>query len=110
MSFKNPTTYVHACPIFRYAEILLNAAEAINESEDRPCISICQSGSWTRGMPAYSGMTKEQLRERIFVTNVALNFVSKIIASLMNVAGNCLKGKLLPVRNLTSLSAGLQHL
>jgi hypothetical protein len=28
MSFKSPTSYRHACPIFRYGEILLNAAEA----------------------------------------------------------------------------------
>ena len=33
MSFKNPTTYITACPIFRYAEILLNAAEALNEAK-----------------------------------------------------------------------------
>ena len=32
MSFKSPTTYTHACPIFRYAEILLNFAEAMNEA------------------------------------------------------------------------------
>ncbi len=32
MSFKNPTTYVTQSPIFRYAEILLNAAEALNEA------------------------------------------------------------------------------
>jgi hypothetical protein len=36
MSFKNPTTYVTACPIFRYAEILLNAAEALNEAKAHP--------------------------------------------------------------------------
>ncbi|MDD4417747.1 MAG: RagB/SusD family nutrient uptake outer membrane protein [Bacteroides graminisolvens] len=66
MSFKNPTTYVHACPIFRYAEILLNAAEAINESEGPT--NAYQYVNQVRGrvgMPAYSGMTKEQLRERI---------------------------------------------
>ena len=66
MSFKSPTTYVHACPIFRYAEILLNAAEAINESEGPT--NAYQYVNQVRGrvgMPAYSGMTKEQLRERI---------------------------------------------
>ena len=65
------------CPIFRYAEILLNAAEAINESEGRLMHINMSIRFWTRGMPAYSGMTKEQLQR--IVTNVALNFVSKII-------------------------------
>lgn len=66
MSFKNPTNNVHACPIFRYAEILLNAAEAINEAEGPQ--SAYQYVNQVRarvGMPAYAGMTKEQLRERI---------------------------------------------
>lgn len=66
MSFKNPTNNVHACPIFRYAEILLNAAEAINEADGPQ--SAYQYVNQVRarvGMPAYSGMTKEQLRERI---------------------------------------------
>ena len=33
MSFKSPTTYTHACPIFRYAEVLLGYVEAMNEME-----------------------------------------------------------------------------
>ena len=66
MSFKSPTTYVHACPIFRYAEILLNAAEAINEAEGPS--NAYQYVNQVRarvGMPAYKDMTQEQLRERI---------------------------------------------
>lgn len=66
MSFKNPTTYTHACPIFRYAEILMNAAEALNEagktSEAYPYVNQVRARV---GMPAYSGMTQAQLRERI---------------------------------------------
>ncbi len=66
MSFKNPTTYVHACPIFRYAEILLNAAEALNEAgqTDQAYQYVNQVRARV-GMPAYKGMTQEKLRERI---------------------------------------------
>lgn len=66
MSFKSPTTYTHACPIFRYAEVLLNAAEAINEAEGPA--NAYQYVNQVRArvnMPAYSGMTQTQLRERI---------------------------------------------
>ena len=66
ISFKNPTAPIHAWPIFRYGEILLNAAEAINEAEGPaaayPFINELRARA---GMPAYSGMTKEKLRERI---------------------------------------------
>ena len=66
MSFKNPTTYVTACPIFRYAEILLNAAEALNEAKGPEAAYDYVNQVRARvGMPAYKGMTKEQLRERI---------------------------------------------
>ncbi|HAT61465.1 MAG TPA: RagB/SusD family nutrient uptake outer membrane protein [Prevotella sp.] len=66
MSFKNPTTYTHACPIFRYAEILLNAAEALNE-----CGRTSEAYTYVNqvrarvGMPGYSNMTQPQFRERI---------------------------------------------
>lgn len=55
-----------ACPIFRYAEILLNAAEALNEagSTDRAYEYVNQVRARV-GMPAYKGMTQDQLRERI---------------------------------------------
>lgn len=66
MSFKKPSNYNHVCPIFRYGEVLLNAAEAVNEaygpSEAYQYINELRSRV---GMPAYSGMSKEQLRERI---------------------------------------------
>lgn len=66
MSFKNPTTFVTACPIFRYAEILLNAAEALNEAQGPEAAYDYVNQVRARvGMPAYKGMTKEQLRERI---------------------------------------------
>ncbi|MDR2145243.1 MAG: RagB/SusD family nutrient uptake outer membrane protein [Tannerella sp.] len=66
ISFKNPFRPNHACPIFRYAEVLLNAAEAVNEAEGPAAALPYVNQVRARvGMPAYSGMTKEQLRERI---------------------------------------------
>lgn len=66
ISFKNPTAPIHAWPIFRYGEILLNAAEAINEAEGPAAAYQYINQLRARaGMPAYSGMTKEKLRERI---------------------------------------------
>jgi hypothetical protein len=66
MSFKSPTNYYHACPIFRYAEILLNAAEALNEAgqTDQAYQYVNQVRARV-GMPAYSGMTQDRLRDRI---------------------------------------------
>jgi hypothetical protein len=66
MSFKSPTYYYHACPIFRYAEILLNAAEALNEAgqTDQAYQYVNQVRARV-GMPAYSGMTQDRLRDRI---------------------------------------------
>ena len=66
MSFKSPKLYTHACPIFRYAEVLLNAAEAVNEAQgpDNAYQYVNQVRARV-GMPAYKGMTQEQLRERI---------------------------------------------
>lgn len=56
----------HACPIFRYAEILLNAAEALNEAgkTDQAYQYVNQVRARV-GMPAYAGMTQAKLRERI---------------------------------------------
>lgn len=66
MSFKSPTNYVHACPIFRYAEILLNAAEAYNEAgQTETAYQYVNQVRARVGMPAYSGMTQAKLRERI---------------------------------------------
>lgn len=66
MSWSKPTDYRHACPIFRYADILLIAAEALNEAG-----STGQAYQYVNevrarvGMPAYSGMDQNTLRERI---------------------------------------------
>ncbi len=66
ISFKNPNTPIHAWPIFRYGEVLLNAAEAINEAEGPTAAYTYVNQLRSRvGMPAYSGITKDQLRERI---------------------------------------------
>ena len=66
MSFKNPTSYRHACPIFRYAEILLNAAEAYNEAGDQSkAMGYVNQVRARVAMPAYSGMNQSRLRERI---------------------------------------------
>lgn len=66
MSFKSPNNYVHACPIFRYAEILLNAAEALNEAgRTSEAYQYVNQVRARVGMPAYSGMTQSQLRERL---------------------------------------------
>ncbi len=66
MSFKQPTNYLHACPIFRYAEVLLNAAEAINEAEGPgAAYEYVNEVRGRVGMPAYGGMTQAELRERI---------------------------------------------
>ncbi len=55
-----------ACPIFRYAEILLNAAEAFNEAgQTAQAYQYVNQVRARVGMPAYSGMNQAQLRERI---------------------------------------------
>ncbi len=66
MSFKNPTTYTHACPIFRYAEILLNAAEAYVElGNTTKAVEYAQQVRDRVGMPTWSTTTQSYLRERI---------------------------------------------
>lgn len=66
ISCKEPATFSHAWVIFRYGEILLNAAEALNEAygPDRAYQYINQIRS-RAGMPDYQNMTQAQLRERI---------------------------------------------
>lgn len=55
-----------ACPIFRYAEILLNAAEALNEAGNTgDAYQYVNQVRARVNMPAYSGMNQTQLRERI---------------------------------------------
>jgi hypothetical protein len=63
---KAPQNFPHAWIIFRYAEILLNAAEAVNEA-DGPAQAY-QYVNQVRSrvsMPPYTGMTQEQFRQRI---------------------------------------------
>ena len=66
MSFNSPKNFDHACPIFRYAEILLNAAEAWNEAGDQQkAMTYVNEVRARAGMPAYSGLSQSKLRERI---------------------------------------------
>lgn len=55
-----------ACPIFRYAEILLNAAEALTEAgQASQAYQYINELRDRVGMPAYSGMNDATLLERI---------------------------------------------
>ncbi|MDR1023255.1 MAG: RagB/SusD family nutrient uptake outer membrane protein [Prevotellaceae bacterium] len=66
MSFKSPSAPNHSCPIFRYGEILLNAAEAVNEAEGPANAYQYINDLRARvGMPPCASMTQEQLRDRI---------------------------------------------
>jgi hypothetical protein len=66
MSFKSPSAYTHACPIFRYAEILLNAAEALNEAgRTSEAYQYVNQVRARVGMPAYKDLTQTRLRDRI---------------------------------------------
>ena len=66
MSWKVPSNYLHAFPLFRYGEVFLNAAEAINEAygPDEAYQYVNQIRERV-GMPPYSGMTQAHLRERL---------------------------------------------
>ncbi len=56
----------HACPIFRYAEILLAASEALNEAgQTAEAYEYVNQVRARVGMPAYSGLSQADLRERI---------------------------------------------
>jgi hypothetical protein len=68
MAFTNPTNFIHACPIFRYAEILLNAAEALNEAgQTTVAYQYVDQVRDRVGMPSWKGqgLTQDQFRERI---------------------------------------------
>lgn len=66
ISCKQGETYAHAWPIFRYTEILLNAAEALCETGNTSEAFIYINQIRDRaGMPHYDGLTKEELRDRI---------------------------------------------
>jgi hypothetical protein len=65
---KAPSNFPHAWIIFRHAEILLNAAEAINEADGPAEAYQYVNQVRTRPgveMPLYSGMSKEEFRTRI---------------------------------------------
>lgn len=62
----DPAVFPHSWNIFRYAEILLNAAEAINEAYGpAEAYSYVNEVRERAGMPAYADMTQTELRERI---------------------------------------------
>ena len=66
ISCKEPSTFNHAWIIFRYAEILLNAAEAINEAEGPAnAYKYINEVRDRGGMPEYKDMTQQTLQERI---------------------------------------------
>ncbi len=66
ISSKEPATFPHAWILFRYAEILLSAAEAINEAEGPTnAYSYVNEVRARAGMPPYEGMSQEELRKRI---------------------------------------------
>lgn len=66
MSFKSPTSYRHACPIFRFGEILLNGAEAYaNAGNPAKAMEYVNQVRARVGMPAYTGLSGTKLIERI---------------------------------------------
>lgn len=71
ISFKNLPNPAHACPIFRYGEILLNAAEALNEAygpngvDGQTAYQFVNEIRSRVDMPAYSNMSQDELRKRI---------------------------------------------
>lgn len=66
ISSKEPATFPHAWILFRYAEVLLNAAEAINEAEGPTnAYRYINEVRARAGMPPYEGMSQEELRKRI---------------------------------------------
>lgn len=63
---KEPKSFPHSWVIFRYAEVLLNAAEAINEAEGpEKAYEYVNEVRERSGMPPYSGMTQDEFRKRI---------------------------------------------
>ena len=66
ISCKEPSTFNHSWTIFRFAEILLNAAEAINEAEGPTnAYKYVNQVRARANMPEYKGMTYGVLQERI---------------------------------------------
>lgn len=66
ISCQNPTVYPHSWIIFRYAEVLLNAAEAYCESGDvEKAKKYVNEVRRRAGMPDYSYTDKDELLKRI---------------------------------------------
>lgn len=66
ISCQNPTTYPHSWTIFRYGEILLNAAEAYCEAGDLANARLYINQIRSRaGMPDYEYTNQEELLKRI---------------------------------------------
>lgn len=66
MSWSSPTDFRHACPIFRYADILLIAAEALNEAgQTSDAFQYVNQVRARVGMPPYGNMDQATLRERL---------------------------------------------
>lgn len=66
ISSKEPSTFPHAWVIFRYGEILLNAAEALNEAgETNNAYRYINEIRSRAGMPNYANMSQTELRNRI---------------------------------------------
>ena len=67
ISCKQGETYPHGWPIFRFTEMLLNAAEAVNEAEGPgTALQYINQIRSRAGMPNYPGsLSQAQLRDRI---------------------------------------------
>jgi hypothetical protein len=66
ISCKQGETYAHAWPVFRYTEILLNAAEALCEANNTTeALTYINQIRDRAGMPHFDGLTKEELLDRI---------------------------------------------
>lgn len=66
ISCKNPIFYPHSWTIFRYSEILLNAAEAYCEAGDlEKAMNYVNEIRRRVGMPDYEGYNQDELRKRI---------------------------------------------
>ena len=66
MSWSSPSDFRHACPIFRYGEMLLNMAEALNESgNSSEALTYVNQVRARVGMPGLTTTNQAELRERI---------------------------------------------
>ena len=86
ISCKEPATYPHAWMIFRYGEILLNAAEAYNEAEGRHTVISMRYAPVPVCRPMQ--ICRKVNSANVSATKDASNWLSKIIVSSMYAAGN----------------------